>query len=57
MGIQTRKVVSAAATTCPPCWRITPELLCAEGLDDVRNDKDALMARALDRAAVLGAEF
>ena len=32
-------------------------LLCAEGLDDVRNDKDALMARALDRAAVLGAEF
>lgn len=33
------------------------QLLCAEGLDDVRNDKDALMARALDRAAVLGAEF
>ncbi len=33
------------------------QLLCAEGLDDVRNGKDALMARALDRAAVLGAEF
>lgn len=33
------------------------QLLCAEGLDDVRNDKDALMARALNRAAVLGAEF
>lgn len=33
------------------------QLLCAEGLDDVRNDKDALMARALDRAAALGAEF
>ena len=31
------------------------QLLCAEGLDDVRNGKDALMARALDRAAVLGA--
>ena len=33
------------------------QLLCAEGLDDVRNDKDALMARALDWAAALGAEF
>lgn len=33
------------------------EVLKAEGLDDVRNDKDALMAEALARAEALGKTF
>lgn len=33
------------------------ECLCAEGLDDVRNDPEALMAAALDRAAALAVDF
>ena len=32
-------------------------LLCAEGLDDVRNDKEALLTAALERAAALAEEF
>ena len=33
------------------------QLLCAEGLDDVRNDKDALMADALARAESMARSF
>ena len=33
------------------------QCLCAEGLDDVRNDKEALLAQAMDRAAALAREF
>ncbi len=33
------------------------QLLCAEGLDDVRNDKEALLTAALERAAALAEDF
>ena len=33
------------------------ELLCAEGLDDVRNDKEAILARARCEAEALSARF
>ena len=33
------------------------ECLCAEGLDDVRNDKEALLAEAEDRARALAEVF
>ena len=33
------------------------ELLCAEGLDDVRNDKEALLAQAFTRAEALAGTF
>lgn len=32
-------------------------LLCAEGLDDIRNDASALLARAMERAALLALDF
>ena len=33
------------------------QLLCAEGLDDIRNDKAAILARAMGEAEVLAAQF
>lgn len=33
------------------------QLLCAEGLDDVRNDKEALLSQAMDRAEELARTF
>ncbi len=33
------------------------QLLCAEGLDDVRNDKAALLAQAMGEAETLAASF
>lgn len=33
------------------------QLLCAEGLDDIRNDKEALLSEAMERAAALARVF
>ena len=33
------------------------QLLCAEGLDDIRNDKAAILAQAMQEAETLAARF
>ena len=33
------------------------QLLCAEGLDDIRNDKEALLAKAMEEAEALAPSF
>ena len=33
------------------------QLLCAEGLDDVRNNKEAILAQAMGEAQVLATQF
>lgn len=35
----------------------TFQLLCAEGLDDIHNDKEALLAQAMERATDLARDF
>ena len=33
------------------------QLLCAEGLDDVRNNKEAILAQAMGEARLLATQF